>query len=97
VGVLCAIVPALPVLWQHTNARMSVVHSIAAHHQADEVDKTSLIAALRRRGIATDESTRRWVQVDQMLVWATTFLPPEARAAREAELTWLREVEELGG
>ena len=65
--------------------------------QADEVDKASLVRALEKRGITSSMASRRWIHVDLIRHWATTFLPPEARFARQAELTWLREVEEMGG
>ena len=65
--------------------------------QADAVDKMSLVRALKQRGISASLESRRWVHVDLIRHWAVTFLPPEARFMREAEATWLREVEEMGG
>jgi hypothetical protein len=65
--------------------------------QAEAVDKMSLVRALERRGVVAPLTSRRWILVDLIRHWATTFLPPEARFARQAELTWLREVEEMGG
>ncbi len=66
--------------------------------QVDAVDKPNLIRALEVRRIKAPPMTaRRWLHVDLIRHWATTFLPPEARFAREAELSWLAEVEEMGG
>jgi hypothetical protein len=71
---------------------------VCACEQVDFVDKASLIRALEVRHIkAPPMEARRWLHVDLIRHWATTFLPPEARFAKEAELSWLQECEEMGG
>ena len=57
----------------------------------------SLVRALALRGVAVSVKSRRWVVVDQMRRWANPVLGPEAVDVRRSELTWLREVEEMGG
>lgn len=61
------------------------------------MDKRSLLAALAVRGVRIDSNSRRWFVVDEMRRWALTYLPPEARMAKLAEMSWLDEVELLGG
>ena len=68
----------------------------ACSFQADHVDKAQLIQALAIRGITVDPLCRRWLAIDEIRKWALTYLPPEARMAKLAEMNWLPEVEELG-
>lgn len=61
------------------------------------MDKEAIVRALSVRGVLVDPLSKRWFVIDEIRKWALTYLPPEARMAKLAESSWLREVEELGG